>query len=272
MAKPLFSVIIPTLNEEKFLPNLLTSLAKQSDKSFEVIVVDGSSKDKTVTVAKSFSRKLSSLQVLVSKTASLPLQRNLGAKAARGEWFVFVDADSILMPYFIDRLRVYIGTHAPTVCTTWVQPDSLETHDAIFSLLANIFLETTVLFHRPIAPGPLTIIHKTWFDKVGGYDTSHSYNEDVDFGLRLSKAGAVVSLIRESLYIWSMRRLRREGKIKVIQQMVISSLPVLIFKRPLKYLPGYIMGGQLYGKKKPKRSVLKTYERKFKSLMKELFA
>ena len=50
MAKT-YSVIIPTLNEEKFLPNLLESLIVQTDKHFEVIVVDGSSKDKTVAIA-----------------------------------------------------------------------------------------------------------------------------------------------------------------------------------------------------------------------------
>jgi len=55
---PTFSVIIPTLNEEKFLPNLLRSLADQSKKDFEVIVVDDCSKDKTRTIAKSYGHKV----------------------------------------------------------------------------------------------------------------------------------------------------------------------------------------------------------------------
>ena len=49
-----YSVIIPTLNEEKFLPKLLTSLAAQTRREFEVIVVDGASEDKTRTMAESF--------------------------------------------------------------------------------------------------------------------------------------------------------------------------------------------------------------------------
>src|SRR5258706_4031142 len=90
-----FSVVIPALNEEKFLPKLLASLAAQTVKDFEVVVVDGSSKDKTVTVARSFAKKLPKLQVVVSKVASLPLQRNLGAKKTTGEWLIFIDADSV---------------------------------------------------------------------------------------------------------------------------------------------------------------------------------
>jgi cellulose synthase/poly-beta-1,6-N-acetylglucosamine synthase-like glycosyltransferase len=48
------SLVIPALNEEKFLPHLLTSLTKQTKRDFEVAVVDGSSKDRTVDTARSF--------------------------------------------------------------------------------------------------------------------------------------------------------------------------------------------------------------------------
>ena len=88
------SVVIPALNEEKYLPQLLQSLSEQTQPDFEVVVVDGSSKDRTVELARSFSSKLPALNVIVSPTARLPLQRNLGARATSGEWLVFLDADS----------------------------------------------------------------------------------------------------------------------------------------------------------------------------------
>ena len=154
-----------------------------------------------------------------------------------------------------------------------MKPDSDNVNDCIFTLIANIFLESTILFKRPFTPGPLTGIRRSLFEKIGGYDESHNFNEDVEFGLRLAKAGAVADMLRETLYVWSMRRIRREGKMKVIQQMVVAALPVLLFKRPFKYMPGYTMGGQLYDKKKRKikLSTLKKYEIQFKKLMKELF-
>lgn len=273
MGKPFFSVIIPALNEEKFLPHLLDSLAKQTLKNFEVIVVDGKSKDKTALIARSYRRKLPSLSVLVSHKPSLPLQRNLGAHEACGDWLLFVDADSILMPYFIDRIALYIDRVHPTVFTTWVQPDTDVNNDAVFTLFANIFLESMIVWKRPVTPGPLTIIRADAFHEIGGYDETHAFNEDVDLGLRLAKRGIRLQMLREALYIWSMRRIRREGKLKVMQQYVLSALPVFFLKRPFKYMPGYVMGGQLYGKKKKiKRSVLLQYERKLKFLVKELFA
>ena len=273
MRTPRFSVIIPTLNEEKFLPHLLTSLTEQTKKDFEVIVVDGKSKDKTVAVARSFEGKLPHLTVLVSKKASLPLQRNLGAAAARGEWFVFIDADGVLMPYFIERIGQYIADQHPAVFSTWAQPDSDVNNDAIFTLLANIFWESMVVWKRPAAPGPLTVVRNDIFRDVGGYDERHAFNEDVDLGLRLAKRGFTLTMVRESLYIWSMRRFRKHGTLRVIEQLALSSIPIFILKRPLKSLPGYVMGGQLYRKKKKiNRSALIQYERKLKALVKELFA
>lgn len=273
MKQPLFSVIIPTLNEETFLPKLLESLVRQTNKNFEVIVVDGSSKDKTIQEAKKFEKILPSLKVVVAKKPSLPKQRNLGASIASGKWFVFVDADSIFLPYFTDRVKAFIDDHDPKLLTTWFRPDNENPKDAVSTLFANVYVEATLILKKPLTPGPLTIIRRDAFDAVGGYDEEHAFNEDVDFGLRLYKMGTHLSILRESLYVWSLRRFRKEGTLKVLNQYVVSFFPILLFNRSMKWMPGYVMGGHLYGKKKTiKRSVLKGYERKLKSIMKELFA
>lgn len=273
MGKHFFSVIIPTLNEEKFLPKLLASLTGQTLKNFEVIIVDGSSKDKTVETAKEFNRKLPSLSVIVSKKASLPLQRNLGARAARGTWLAFIDADGILMPYFFERATKFVSERHPSLFTTWFQPDSDKAGEAMFTLLGNMTVEGSILFHRPMAPGPLTLVLKSAYESVGGYDEEHAYHEDVDFGLRLAKKGITPDVLRETLCVWSLRRIRKEGAFKVVQQYIRSALPVLFLNKTMKYMPGYIMGGQLYGKdRKPiRRPVLKQFELKLKNLMKEFF-
>jgi glycosyltransferase involved in cell wall biosynthesis len=271
--KPKFSVIIPTLNEEKFLPLLLSSLAVQTERNFEVIVVDGSSKDTTVAVANTFKRKVPGLKVVVSKTASLPLQRNLGARKSNGDWLAFVDADSILMPNFFERVNAYILRANPALFTTWCSPDSDNTNDAIITIFNNLVIETFVLIKRPFSPGPMTVVLRGAFDSVGGYDEDHAFNEDVDFGLRLYKMGIRISIIKETLYVWSLRRMRKQGTLKVIQQYIQAALPVLFFSKPFKNMPGYIMGGQLYGKEKtPKKTTLRKYEQKLNKLMKELFA
>jgi glycosyltransferase involved in cell wall biosynthesis len=272
MSKLLFTVVIPALNEEKFLPNLLKSLAVQTDRRFEVIVVDGSSTDKTVIKAKTFQKTVPNLSVIVSPVASLPLQRNLGAKKAAGEWLAFIDADSILMPYFFERVNKYIETVKPELMTTWCRPDSEVNGDALLTLFGNITLEASIMFKKPLSPGPLTLVSKRAYEKIGGYDEEHAFHEDMDFGMRLHKIGIRLHILKETLYIWSMRRMRQQGTLKVLQQYAKAAMPVLFFNKTYKHMPGYIMGGQLYKKKQPKLTVLKTYEAKLKNLMQELFA
>jgi glycosyltransferase involved in cell wall biosynthesis len=271
MEKPLFTVVIPALNEEKFLPNLLESLCAQTTKNFEVIVVDGSSTDKTVEVAKKFKSKLP-LNIIVSKTACLPLQRNLGARNSSGEWLAFVDADSILLPNFFERVSKFIEKYQPKLLTTWARPDSEEISDAILTLLFNILMEQTMRLKKAYSPGPLTLVTRAAFTSINGYDESHAYNEDIDFGLRLQKIGIMNLVVRETLYVWSLRRMRKVGTFKVLQQYLISALPVLLFNKTYKKMPGYVMGGQLYGRNKKlvKSASLKSFELKLKKITQEL--
>ncbi|MBI3385673.1 glycosyltransferase [Candidatus Gottesmanbacteria bacterium] len=239
---------------------------------FSIVMVDGSSKDHTVRVAKSFVKKIPKFKIIVSNKASLPLQRNLGAKEGRGEWFVFVDADSIFLPYFIERCRKFIAEKNPKLFTTWFAPDSENPKDSVYTLFGNIYLEMTRILNKPLSPGPLTLVRRDAYERVGGYDEMHAFHEDVDFGLRLFQKGIHVEMLREALCIWSLRRFRKEGTLKVLNQYVLGILPVLLMNRSVKRMPGYIMGGHLYEKKKPvKRSVLARYEVKLKKLMKELF-
>lgn len=272
MGQPKYSIIIPTLNEEKFLPHLLQSLTDQTVKRFEVIVVDGSSKDRTLMVARQFQKKLPQLTIIVSKKASLPLQRNLGAAQARGRWLVFVDADSVFLPYFIERIELFIREHNPTLFTTWFRPDSEVSGDAVLTLLANLSTEGSVIFKRAHAPGPLAVVTREAFAAVRGYDESLKWLEDYDFSRRVCEQGHVMHVLRETLCVWSLRRFRQQGSLKVAQTYAKGVLQVFL-RRPSKEMPGYIMGGHLYRQKKRiiRRPMLARYEAGLKKLLKELF-
>jgi glycosyltransferase involved in cell wall biosynthesis len=90
MKNSAISVIIPALNEENYIGTLLESLKAQTFKDFEVIVVDGNSKDRTRDIAKKYAK------VVVEKRPNMGLAKNTGAKLAKGEIIFFTDADSKL--------------------------------------------------------------------------------------------------------------------------------------------------------------------------------
>jgi glycosyltransferase involved in cell wall biosynthesis len=104
---PTVAVIIPCLNEEKFLPNLLDCLLEQSQVPVEVIVADSGSDDKTIEVAKSYAHKLS---VQITKATRTPgAARNAGAKMAGSEYLLFIDADITLPTDFIQEIKKYLN-------------------------------------------------------------------------------------------------------------------------------------------------------------------
>src|SRR5476649_156541 len=163
-----FSIIIPTLNEERFLPSLLESLASQAYQNFEVIVVDGNSQDKTVQKAKTFQKKFDHLSIVSCDTPGLPKQRNVGAAQAQGTWLLFVDADSVFLPHALDRLEMLLKNDPCGHVTPWFSPDSNNGSDALLTLIINASLETAVMMHRPVALGPFSGIKRDVFEKVQG--------------------------------------------------------------------------------------------------------
>jgi glycosyltransferase involved in cell wall biosynthesis len=115
---PFVSVIIPTLNEEKYIETTLLSIKNQDYKGkYEIIVVDSNSKDKTVKIARKYADK-----VIVTKRRGVSVGRNIGAEVAKGEILLFVDADTTLLPNVISKVvrhlrrKKVVGVVVPILC------------------------------------------------------------------------------------------------------------------------------------------------------------
>ena len=100
----MISVIIPVLNEEKALPATLQRLFSL-DGDFEVIVVDGGSRDNTLQLLKQDKR----IKLFTSEPGRAR-QMNYGADKARGEWLLFLHADTLLPPDALTDLQALPGT------------------------------------------------------------------------------------------------------------------------------------------------------------------
>ena len=115
---PFVSVIIPTLNKEKYIETTLLSIKNQDYKGkYEIIVVDSNSKDMTVKIARKYADK-----VIVTKRRGVSVGRNIGAEVAKGEILIFVDADTTLLPNVISKVvghlrrKKVVGVVVPILC------------------------------------------------------------------------------------------------------------------------------------------------------------
>src|SRR5579872_5806075 len=115
----MISVIIPAHNEEKYLIQTLEALQRQNYGWFEVIVVANGCTDRTREVARGKCQRL-----IVLSQKNLGVARNLGARMARGELLLFLDADTILEPVAL-RAIAQSFTQEDAAGTVRGEPDEM---------------------------------------------------------------------------------------------------------------------------------------------------
>lgn len=267
MKKPFFSVVIPTLDEERYIGRLLTKLTKQTIKNFEVIVVDGKSHDATRTIVSRFSKRLP-LTLLTTQVRNVSVQRNKGARKARGKYLIFFDADVQFMPTYLQQLQSYLDIHKSVYLTTYIKADSNNLYDQAIASFANLGTELSRVIEKPFTPGFNFIIKRSDFLKMGGFHRNVVHGEDYDLSIRLNESGYKLALIKKPKLTFSLRRFREEGRLTVIRKLAKSSYHQLTKGSITDELFDYPMGGGWYGKNgkrlKPKMRI--TIEQYLKDL------
>ena len=203
----MISIVIPTLNEEKYLPNLLDSIKKQSYKDYEIIVADANSKDKTREIARKYGCK-------VVPGGSPAKGRNHGARHAKGEFIFFFDADVILTNNFLEQVLSIMKDRSLSIATCYIKPIEGNFVDNIIHTVLNFIYPLVELF-SPSAPGFCILVKKELWEKVKGFNTKLNVSEDTDFVQRVSKYGKF-GLIKSPKIRVSMRRWNREGRLRVL--------------------------------------------------------
>lgn len=231
----MFSIIIPTYNEEQFLPNLLKDIKTQSIAPHEIIVADANSTDRTREIAKKY--KCSIID------GGLPsIGRNRGAAQARYGILIFFDAD-VRLPtktYLEDSLKEF-RRRKLDLATCDVIPSEgpalnyfmLKTYNTYTRLLERM---------RPHAPGFCIFIKRRIHKKIGGFDERVLLAEDHDYVQRAALYGSF-GVLRIAPIVTSTRRFVKDGHLKTISKYILCELHMSTFgsvKHDLfKYRFGY---------------------------------
>jgi len=215
----MLSIIIPTLNEERYLPSLLESIKKQNLKGeHEIIVADAGSKDKTVEIAESFGCRITK--------GGLPARgRNEGAKAARGNVLLFLDADLKMSPDFLKKSLEEFARRRLAVASYCLIPrTSKRALKTGFNLLYN---RPIVLWQKLIAHGSAAIlVKKNIFLRVGGFDEKIKLAEDHYFTRQAAKLGKFGVIKSAKVYI-PMRRFETDGYLFTLSKYLLCQLYML---------------------------------------------
>jgi glycosyltransferase involved in cell wall biosynthesis len=206
---------VPTLNEEKFLPKLLSSIKEQSYHNYEIIIADAKSSDKTIDIAKSFGAKI----VSGGKPA---IGRNNGAIASKGDYLLFLDADVNLPNNFLENSIKEFDEFYYEIATFYFEPISKLKIDKTLFRIANALIERTKKIY-PLAPGFCIMCTRRIFRRIGGFDENLYLAEDHDFVKRASKFSKF-GIIKSTKVFVSVRRLEKEGRINLLRKYFMAEI------------------------------------------------
>lgn len=193
-ANPLVSVVIPVYNGAETMPPVLAALYDSSFSDFEVVVVNDCSPDNTLEVLASLAERYPHRLVDFDENMGVSKARNAGAREARGEIILFIDADCIVLP---DTIELCVKRLREGECVCVGGAYTLDPWDddfySIFQSIYINYVETKVEHPDYIATHCMAIWKKT-FEEFGGfiedYFIGHAASvEDVELSHRLIAAG-----------------------------------------------------------------------------------
>ncbi len=195
MAQNKVSIVIPTLNEEKILPNLFSNLEELHPIPYEIIFVDGCSKDETACMIEK-----KGFHLIKSIGKGRALQMNEGAYQASGDVIIFLHADTKVPSDLIQIVSETLQNKKITLggFTSIMEGEksrrfisfqnSLKTYLGAFlySPIRCLCFGFRLLFGDQVM-----FCRKSDFIKVGGFNYELPIMEDADLCLRINKLGAV---------------------------------------------------------------------------------
>ncbi|MCC0176632.1 glycosyltransferase [Waterburya agarophytonicola K14] len=182
---PKVSVIIPSYNCDRYLPEAIDSVLRQTYKNYEIIVIDDGSTDNTSAAIKPY---LAKIRYVYQDNQGVSAARNCGLALAEGELIAFLDADDLFLPDKLQQQVAVFEQHPDLAIVNSgyhvIQEDGevvmdVERWHEIPDLTPEVWL-----LHKPVLPSVM-MFRKEWLERVGGFDPRFSSSEDVEVVLRM---------------------------------------------------------------------------------------
>lgn len=206
-----YSIIVPVYNRPDEVDELLGSLAEQTEKDFEVIIVEDGSSVTCEKVCNGYKATLD-IHYFMKENSGPGQSRNYGVARAKGEYVIILDSDVVLPPGYIESVSDELEK-APA--DAFGGPD--KAHSSFTDIQKAISYSMTSFFTTGGIRGskkkkldkfyPRSFnmgVRRDVYNKLGGFSKMR-FGEDIDFSIRIFKAGCKCRLFPES-WVWHKRR------------------------------------------------------------------
>lgn len=199
---PKISVIIPCFNNETTLLETIKSVNQQEYANIEMIIVNDGSTDSSEQVVKDYIKKNNDTSLILINQVNLgpSKSRNNGADKASGKYLLFLDADDILAPTYINKCIEHLEQDK-TLNIVYTIGEYFGAKKGIWNLpnfSIPVFLEANCI---PVS----AVLRNEVFKKVGGFDGNLNYTEDWELWIRIIKEFGGVYKINQPLFFYRKR-------------------------------------------------------------------
>lgn len=212
----MLSIIIPTLNEEKYLPKLLSCLKEQTFQNFEVIVADANSTDRTREIAKDFGATV--------VDGGIPsVGRNNGFKASKGDPIVFIDADITFNKAFLEKaLNEFNKKGLNIACCKYDSKGESFIIKNIYKLwdTGKSIRQWT---KKPIGSTQFLIMNRTVFEDIDGFNENLRIGEDIELIQRAVRNKYKFRILNTHIAA-SPRRLKKAGLLAFMAAGLLATI------------------------------------------------
>ena len=207
-----YSIIVPVYNRPDEVDELLQSLCQQTEKDFEVIIVEDGSTVTCKEVCERYADVLS-LHYYFKENSGPGQSRNYGAERAVGEWLIVLDSDVVLPDGYLAAVSSHLSSLTPQP-SAWGGPDA--SHPSFTPVQKAISYSMTSFFTTGGIRGGKAKLDKFYprsfnmgirrevYRQLGGFSRMR-FGEDIDFSYRIVEAGYRTALLPDA-WVWHKRR------------------------------------------------------------------
>lgn len=199
--KNLVSIVIPAYNVETTIIDALESILAQTYKNIETIIVDDGSADNTLEVVRRFIADKPFMYVYTKENEGVAATRNYGFQFVKGKYLLFLDADDLIDPRFVE-LSIEVFNRQPDV-------DIVTTQLRHFERVNNVYAHAPFSLENILKGNCFVItsmVKSEAFKEIGMFDVTMSFHEDWEMWIRMTEKYNNVFRIDEPLFWYRKRR------------------------------------------------------------------
>ncbi len=205
-----FSLIIPVFNRPDEIEELLESLENQTERNFEIVIVEDGSEIKCDDIVKKYSDNLN-IKYFYKENSGPGTSRNYGAERANGNYFIFLDSDCIIPEKYIETVTKHLKKN---YTDAYGGPD--RAHESFSNFQKAVNYSMTSFFTTGGIRGKSEKMDKFYprsfnmgyskdvFQKTGGFSKMR-FGEDIDMSIRILKNNFKTQLIKDA-FVYHKRR------------------------------------------------------------------